>query len=47
MKLLRRIICWLGWHGKPVYTYENFNYVGRCPHCKRKLLIDTHGLWMD
>jgi hypothetical protein len=43
MKFLRRILCWFGWHGRQVYTVENFDMVARCPHCKRLLRVDARG----
>ena len=43
MKIIHRIFCWFGYHGKRAYTIENFEMVARCPHCKRLLHLDARG----
>lgn len=43
MKILRRLLCFFGWHGKPEYYIANFDVRARCSVCKRVMIVDSKG----
>jgi len=43
MKLIRRLLCRLGFHAKPEYFIANFDVRARCSACKRSMIMDSKG----
>jgi len=47
--MLKRFLCWLGWHKVPMISWfhvkKSVSLHGTCSRCERELLMDSQGNW--
>lgn len=42
---IRSLFCRVEWHDAQLTGFDGLSFVGRCRHCKARLLQDSHGGW--